>query len=459
MHTFILVCFVYLFFFYSDGWSKDLIIDEKELFSDTSSFVNPSEIVNTTPKPSKKKRKVTYFNGVVNGAFLGDVNRHWYGDRDSNNIHMSNFIVGNFMLDIRLRRSNKGFLNLELPYFPTYGSALVLLRELFIDGNIGKTVYWRMGKQVLQWGRCILWNPTDLINVEKKLFIPKIGYREGTYGLKMHVPFGTEYNLYGFLDTKSLTVFDSLALALKFEFLRNNTEMALSLWAKNHAHPVFAYDVSTRIIGFDITGELSFSEAANNYMLMASNDTLFIDKSGGVQTKACIDVGKKFNFLDFPQNLSVTLSFFFNSSGYKENIFRDTMIYLFMPPLIAQQNMRSQMPASLQAAALQTPKYTGTKKEFLLGNNLYEQHNYSRFYAAVFTQVDRLYLSGLTGTFNVVTNLPQISMIFSGGLFYTTIYEFFMGLVISAYVGGKNTEYTFDNKAIGLQANIGMTFY
>ena len=449
---FLPVAFV-IFSFFIYGYGKNLTIDENELFSDTSSLVQSSEIVNITPK-KKKRRKVTYFNGIINSAFFGNVNRHWYDDPDSNNIKLTNFIVGNFMLDFRLPHSNKGFVNLEVPYSPSYNystwynySSLFQLREMFIDGNIGRKIYLRVGKQVLQWGRCRLWNPTDLINVEKKLFIPKIGYREGAYGLRTHIPFGTTLNLYGFLDTKSLSSFDSLATALKFEFLIQNTEMSLSLWAKPNNNLVAGYDVSTRIAGFDIVGELSVSEAANTYSVIALNDTLMKEKSGGLQTKACVDVGRKFNFLDFPDNLSMTLSFYFNSSGYDENMFTDTTRYQFKDSLYPLETFGF------------LPVGAGTKKEFLLGHNLYEQHNYSKYYGALFTQIDRVFISGLSGIVNIVTNLQQSSWIFSGGLSYASLHEFFAGILVSAYVGKENTEYTFDNRALAVQINVGMTFY
>ena len=440
--------FITLLFIYGYCKNSGSVIDEDELFNDTSTVVNTSEIVNTASMKEENNSKASYFNGVMNSAFFGNVNRKWLDVPDSNNVKLSNYIVGNLMLDVRLPNGGKAFFNLEMPYLPTYSSIVLLLRELFIDGNIAKKVYLRIGKQVLQWGRCRLWNPTDLINVEKKLFIPKIGYREGAYGLKMHIPFGTDYNLYGFLDTKSLSSVDSLAAAGKFEFLMGGTEMAFCLWAKNYYHSVFGYDVSTRIGGLDVVGELSLSKAANTYSIVQVIDTLKREKSDGLQTKACIDVGKKFNLFNFSRNLSVTLSFYFNSVGYDENMFLDTLQYNSDPPYIVQA-----------ITGFQPQIEKETKKDFLIRNNFYEQHSYSKYYGALFTQIDRFFLSGLATTFNIVYNLQQASMIASAGISYTSLNEFFTGILVSAYVGGDNTEYTFQNQALAVQINLGMSFY
>jgi hypothetical protein len=100
----------------------------------------------------------------------------------------------------------------------------------------------------------------------------------------------------------------------------------------------------------------------------------------------------------------------------------------------------------------------GTQAEFLYGADLYEQHNYSRYYAALFTSVNRIILSSLSGSFKTVANIPQKSFIVSGGLTYTSLNEFFAGFLINGYIGGKNTEYTYKNQALSLQVTAGVTF-
>jgi hypothetical protein len=360
---------------------------------------------------------------------------------------VTNFIVGNLMLDIRLPQGAKAFANLETQYTPNNSSVLVGLRELFVDGNMKKKVFLRMGKQVLQWGRCSLWNPTDLINVEKKLFIQKIGYREGAYGIKMHIPFGTTYNLYGFLDTKNASSVDSLALAGKFEFLLGGTEMAFSLWDKKSFHPVAGYDISTRLIGLDIAGELSVSPGANTYSLGEKNGFLVKTKSDEWQTKACIDIGRDFDFFNFSHALTVTGSLYYNGPGSDDNIFADSTYHLF-----------AVSPVAMGLSGVPVGKIGGTKSDFLVENNLYEQHNYSKYYAALFTSVNRFFISGLSNSLNAVMNLQQSSLVLSGGFTYTSLNEFFTGILLSGYFGKKDTEYTFENQALMVQVTAGVTF-
>ncbi|MBF0204465.1 MAG: hypothetical protein HQK67_09165 [Desulfamplus sp.] len=108
-------------------------------------------------------------------------------------------------------------------------------KELFADFNFNRNIYLRAGKQVLSWGQCYLWNPTDMINVENKSFLHKLEAREGTYGIKGHIPFGTAVNIYGFANLEDADEGGDVAGAGKFEFLVNGTEMAFSAWAKTQA--------------------------------------------------------------------------------------------------------------------------------------------------------------------------------------------------------------------------------
>ena len=316
------VALLFCVFLYTLIFSQDKALNENDLFSDTSSITKSSEIVNNAAS-KETNPKSTSLSGVITTAFIGSANRGWFDSLRRKDLQLTNFTVGNLLLDIRLPQGAKAYANVETQYIPNTSSVLVSLRELFVDGNLHKKIYLRMGKQVLQWGRCDMWNPTDLINVEKKLFIQKIGYREGAYGVKLHIPFGTTYNIYGFIDTREASSVDSVAAAGKFEFLIGSTEMAFSMWDKKNFHPVFGYDFSTRLAGIDFTGELSVSNGGNSYIAQEQNGSLSEIKSGDRQTRLCIDVGRPFDFFDISQALSVTASFYYNTGGYGDNPFGD----------------------------------------------------------------------------------------------------------------------------------------
>ena len=240
------------------------LIDENALFSnpdvvEISTVIIDNELISLENKGKKSFNISGELSSVNEHSTLKDLSNP---DKSTNKL--SNYMVANLLFDARLTKGYKGFINYETQYVSQTRNTTYLLREMFLDFNISNRVYFRTGKQILQWGRCYLWNPTDLINVEKKMFIQKIGYREGAYGIKMHIPSGTKWNIYSFIDTGNADNTDNIAGALKFEFLYGRkTEMAFETWSKKGYKTVYGYDFSTRLSGIDLYGESSMSYGDN----------------------------------------------------------------------------------------------------------------------------------------------------------------------------------------------------
>ena len=66
------------------------------------------------------------------------------------------------------------------------------------------------------------------------------------------MPYGVKRNLYFFLNTTGIDALDDLAISAKYEFLVDNTEIALSAWNKKNSISVYGLDISTRFRGVDI---------------------------------------------------------------------------------------------------------------------------------------------------------------------------------------------------------------
>ena len=242
--------------------------DENALFSDTAMI----EVHDTNSVPVEKASIVEKLRTSIGGEIIGASEivstREFTDEPGLNNTFMLNRLVGSVTLDSRLQNDTKVFGNLEVNYFPGFDSSNVMyrasgiednyslyLREFFMDFNFNRSVYFRIGKQVLQWGRCYFWNPTDLINVERNSFVEKIGSREGVYGARLHVPFGTIANIYSFINIQTVNRIDSIAGTVKFEYLLGRSEMALSVWGKRGKPVVLGYDISSRVWDLDVKGK------------------------------------------------------------------------------------------------------------------------------------------------------------------------------------------------------------
>jgi len=405
---------------------------ELEMFSS-------SEVVTqaAAPSPSSlgEEKKTIGFSGELTSVMEEVVYSSSTADP------LNSYILGNLLLDARLKNGVKAFANLETSYYPSLHQTTSTLREVFLDFNINDRVYFRTGKQVLQWGRCYLWNPTDLVNVEKKPFIPKIGSREGAYGVKFHVPFGTGYNIYGFLDTGNADTGRDLGGALKFELLTGRTEMAFSGWAKRNRRPVLGYDLSSRLGDVDIAGEVSVARRDNGRFIRYNNgvlETFMNDKEWA--TKAAVDFSKGFRVGNFNDRLNVTTELFYNQIGYAQSPFRDKMNYNFSGPL-----------------ALLYPT-GGTKRVFLLGNGLYDPNYLSRYYGAVFASVGRFIITDMTLNVNYIRNLNDDSGVLSTGVTYKNMNDFSAGCLVNAFLGPADGEYTFSGAKLFAQLTAGVSF-
>lgn len=406
----------------------DLKINEDEMFNNSETVVDTkNKFENNNLDDDQNKKRIG-----VSGE-IKSINQYVKSKTPEiaglpKTTKLSPYMLGSLLTDFRLPSNIKGFGNFEALHNASTNKSVFSMKELFVDFNIERAVYFRAGKQVLQWGRCYLWNPTDLINIEKQHFITSIGGREGTSGLKMHVPFGTVLNIYGFASTYKAERADQIAGAGKIEFLIGKTEMAFSGWKKKGYHPVYGYDFSTRLFEIDIVGEASLSHGSNTYRV-ESNGTVITTgrESGKWISKASIDFGHGFDFNNQPKKIQVNAEFFYNGDGYKDNIFDDKTLW-------------------------------GTKAGYFLSNNMYEPNYYSEFYAALFLTINKFIISDFSLKFNTISNIKQKSFIQSVGISYLNINNFKAGLEVYAFLGDKNSEYTFSGAKVQVLLSAGIIF-
>jgi hypothetical protein len=426
--------------------ADDAAVNEDELFSDPGTVVESKKYEKENLDADQNKKRIG-----LSGEILS-VNQYFAPRDDEAAVKQDGsefrpYIIGTIFTDIRLPSDVKGFGNFEALHEARENETTLGVKELFVDFNLGRAVYFRTGKQVLQWGRCYLWNPTDLVNIEKKTFLTKIGSREGTYGLKLHVPFGTKVNMYGFADTNETDHVSEIAGAYKLEFLAGATEMALSVWGKDHYRPVYGYDFSTRLLGIDIVGEASASYGSNTWKLDETGGVLTAERERGRWIpKASIDFGHAFDFNDQPDKIQVNLEFFYNGDGYRDNVFSDRKTYFY------------DKPVTVEADGVKVALPAGTKDIYLLGNDLYEPNYHSAYYAALFTTVNKFFTSDFSFKLNCISNIEQRSFIVSTGLAYANINDFKAGIEVYTFIGDRYTEYTASGGLVEVLLTAGLVF-
>ncbi len=348
---------------------------------------------------------------------------------------LSNVMMGDFLVDARLQKSFRAFVDLNVSYL-TGGAPLVHdfmtvptppakptpfllsenqttfldVKEFFVDFNAANTVYFRAGKQVLQWGTGYFWNPTDLINIEHKSFTNLTALLDGVFGLRSDVVFAREFHLYTFLNLNAIQDITDVAFAARSEFLVGTFEFGFSGWFKSGKIPVFGVDLTSPLFwSLNLTGEASFSWGDNQKMLDADGVTTSTIR-GQLVPKVDVGLSRSFDAFDVQDRIMVEVEFFYNGAGYDVNMFQKL---------------------SLNPTGLAT----------FLGS-YYQPGYYGKYYAAFFITVSKFIVSNMTLTLNGLTNLSDSSGIGLIGLAYDPVNNFELSLQLGSYLGPNNSEYT-----------------
>jgi hypothetical protein len=396
---------------------KDIgAVNEDEIFSNTETVVDAEKMKDESVAKETNKPGVS-LSGSVYNTTLYTTHREEYILKnpimDNGNSYTGN-ATANLLLDARYKEGIKGFVNADLVY--SYGENKDydnFLREIFFDFNINHRIYFQIGKQYLKWGNNF-WNPSDMINVEKKDFLDPKKNLEGTKGIKVHIPFGTAYNIYGFVNLEDVKGFKDVAWSGKFEFLAGNTEMAFSGWYKKGFEPVFGFDISTRLFRMDIEGEMSLSHGGNKDKVLKALD----GNGNAVYTterpedkwisKASLRATRTFDVWDVKDRLMIAGEFYYDQSGYNHNVFDD-------------------------------PSRVVT----LLQRGLYVPNYMSRYYAAFLSTWNRFIISDAYCSVNAISNLTDGSRIISPSIGYNPLYDLNITLTGSSFIGNGKDEYTF----------------
>ncbi len=343
--------------------------------------------------------------------------RDWYlsqsGDSIEEDEHRLNKQVKiNLFYDIRLQDGVRGFASIEAGESSSESDNedIFGVNELFLDTNINNKVYIRTGKQMLVWGRNYIWNPVDMISVDKKSFTDMDKVWEGTKGIRIHIPNGAEKNLYFFVDMDSLDLIKDISVAAKYEFLYDKTEIGLSFWGKESYQAVYGLDFSSRLGTIDIRGELALSNGDNYYTL--DYDSLDLKKEDGWTPRLSLGFSQLFDHNNIRNRINLTGELYYNYNGYDKNIFKRIEEY-------GDYNI---------------------KEDFI--TKVYKHFETAKYYLALSGSIDRFIISDAKINLNGIVNLIDKSAIVASGISYSPLSGLIISLDLNGNLGGKFTEAT-----------------
>lgn len=399
-------------------------IDENALFGDPEALLidSASFVQNAPPAPDSAASLGLHSSG----ALSAQASATWTRDglrTQPENPSLQTLNVAELYLDARSPDGTKAFAALEASYRADSARTSVHLRELFLDFDLRQRLYLRLGKQVLQWGRCYFWNPSDLINVEQKTLVERLGTREGAYGLRAHVPFGTVANFYAFADTRDATTAQQVKGALKAEVLLGSVESSLSIWGSKGLDPVYAADISTALHGWDLAAEAALLPAGFSLRYTERNDSLIGENSKAFAPRIALSLGRSFDVLQVSDRLRVQYEMYYNSLGYAQNPLTDVRKVLW-----------------------------------LYQNNELSYYSLGRYYAAFFASFSRFLVQDLTLACNGMANLDDRSTLLSTSLTYSTLHNLDLSLTVLNMGGQAPGEFNAMGQRLAVQTQAGYRF-
>ncbi len=145
------------------------------------------------------------------------------------------------------------------------------LGELYYGLDVGKVLFARVGKQLLAWGPSQVWTPVDFVNRQRADFFSAVDLRQGTPGLKLHLPMG-KANAFLFADFSSLATngvvrdpVDVTKLAARVDATLSGFEFGFTGFAGSSVQAKAGLDFSGHFLGSAAYGEFALAPAYSNY--------------------------------------------------------------------------------------------------------------------------------------------------------------------------------------------------
>ena len=274
----------------------------------------------------------------IGGDFFFDVTADWMGfdpdDLSGSDISdsLSLDLGATVFLDARPDEDSRVFAKAVItsPFYTIGGPGvtdgrkfedIVTITELFTDFNWENQVFFRAGKQTVNWGVGYFFSPADLLSLSRIDPEAPDAELDGPIALKVNYPsLLNNYYLYTVV-AEDVTSFSDTAIAPMVEFVIGNSEISAGAYYQYDKAPAAMTTITSAIGDVSIYGE--------GYLSYGSDKT-FIESDGGVGviTTTYDDtlffkgtVGASYSWSDDLANYNLSFSgqYYYNGEGYEDS--------------------------------------------------------------------------------------------------------------------------------------------
>ncbi|MBU0928438.1 MAG: hypothetical protein KKA67_11865 [Spirochaetes bacterium] len=314
--------------------------------------------------------------------------------------------------------------------------------ELFSDFSWNDSLYFRFGKQTINWGVGYFFSPANIMNLEAIDPLDPTAQLEGPVALRAHFPIpGTQHNLWGYavFDSEDMKP-EETALAAKAEFVFGGWELGVGgyykkddplrgmLTAVGSVGQVRLFGEATLQLGTSRTWVTEVSPALAATRFVTTTDTADFDGTPFFKGTAGL------SYTNSDAHITVMGQYLFDQEGYA-NADRDARI-------AEARDSEDAIKALLGDDAL----YSLFLKGLIL--------NSGRHYAAVTFSKSELLLDDLSFSLVAMGNLSDFSAYLKPSLSYAFFDGMSLSLSAAFAIGFDDGEYVVlnDGRAMGLTA-------
>ncbi len=345
----------------------NLFGSEDDMFSDSSDLI---EEVSDDLMEDLSTVLLTSDSGVeIGGDFFFDLSADWKGldpdDLSGSDISdsLSLDLGATLFIDARPDEDTRVFAKAEItsPFYTTTGpdgrkfEDIVTITELFTDFNWDNQVFFRAGKQTVNWGVGYFFSPADLLSLSRIDPEAPDAELDGPIALKINYPsLLNNYYLYTVVP-EEVESYSDLTIAPMVELVFGNSEISLGAYYQYNKAPAAMTTITSAIGDVSVYGE--------GYVSYGSDKTFVID-DGGITTTTYDDevflkgtVGASYSWSDDLSNYNLSFSgqYYYNGEGYKDS----DIVNVFETPQLFGSGIVSSEPSEIAAFLMDSGMHYG----------------------------------------------------------------------------------------------------
>jgi len=208
-------------------------------------------------------------------------------------------LAADLFFDARPERDFRVFGKVKAAYEYPYDWDIGIF-ELFSDFQYKDLLFFRAGKQTVQWGVGYFFSPADVLNLVSIDPEDPEAEREGPIAVKTHVPFAA-HNAYLYLVANDIEKPTEIAVAPKLELLLGNYELGIGGFYQADLSPKGMLTLTGPLWELDLFAEAMIQWGSDNVPI--EDELLFSGTAG-------------FAYVNPDWDLTVVAQYFFDGQGY-----------------------------------------------------------------------------------------------------------------------------------------------